>query len=260
MKYAVVANPEKENCLKLAKMLAERLDCVVEDKTARLIGVDGVPLDKIDVDIIITLGGDGTILLALQRARGKILGVNMGVLGFLSEIEPNNIWSAIENIENGNYVIDKRMKIAVYYEDKRLYDCVNEVVIHTSEIAKLRNYSIYFNGELMDKIRADGVIISTPTGSTSYALSAGGPVVHPNIDGFVVVPIAPFQYTIRTAVLPVGTIEVETHGQRNNLLVLDGQQYVEIGPDSKIKIKKSESAAEFIRFNASFFERIKYRA
>ncbi len=259
MKYAIVANPEKRECLNLAADILNKLDAVVEKSTADALGVEGVPIEDINVDVIITLGGDGTILLALQKARGKILGVNMGVLGFLTEIEPSEIWNAVERIERGEFVVDTRMKMAVYHNKKRLYDCVNEAVIHTSEIAKLRDYRIFFNDELMDEIRADGIIISTPTGSTSYALSAGGPVLHPGIEGFVVVPIAPFKYTLRSVVLPVGEIRVEIQ-KRNDLLVLDGQSYFHVYPGDEITIKKSENYAEFIRFSNDFFSRIKSRA
>ena len=259
MKYAIVANPEKEECVKIAKKLLERIDAVVEERTAQKIGVSGIPLEDINVDVIITLGGDGTILLALQKAKGKILGVNMGVLGFLTEIEPQEIDMAIERIESKNYILDRRMKMAVYHNEERLFDCANEAVIHTSEIAKLRSYEIYFNHELVDEVRADGVIISTPTGSTSYALSAGGPILHPSIESFVVVPIAPFKFTMRSVVLPTGEIILKT-GKRANLMVLDGQYYVKISPGDEVKIKKSENYAEFIRFEDSFFERIKHRA
>ncbi len=259
MKYALVANPEKKECLTIAKDILNKVDAIVEEKTAQKIGVSGVPLEKINVDVIITIGGDGTILLTLQKAKGKILGVNMGVLGFLTEIKANEIYEAIDRIENGNYTLDRRMKMAVYHNEERLFDCVNEAVIHTSEIAKLRTYKIYFNQELVDEVRADGIILSTPTGSTSYALSAGGPILHPSIVGFVVVPMAPFKFTIRSLVLPAGEIILKT-GKRENLLVLDGQYYVKISPGDEVMVKKSEHYAEFIRFGDSFFERIKHRA
>ncbi len=258
MRYAIVANPEKGECIHLADEIRRKMDVVLDENTAKALGQEGLPLEDIDVDVIITLGGDGTILLTLQRARGKILGVNMGVLGFLTEIEPSEIWEAIERIERGEYIVDRRMKMAVYHNSTRLYDCVNEAVLHTSEIAKLRNYHIFFNNEPMDEIRADGLIISTPTGSTSYALSAGGPVVHPGIEGFVIVPIAPFKFTLRSAVLPVGEIRVEV-GNRENLLVLDGQHYEKVHPGDEIVVRKSENFAEFIRFESNFFSRIKSR-
>ncbi len=260
MKYAIVANPERDECIKAAEMLSSKIDAVLEEKIANKMGRDGIPLEKIDVDVIITLGGDGTILITLQKAKGKILGVNMGVLGFLTEIEIGKIFEALKKIESGEYILDKRMKMAVYLNKKRLYDCINEAVIHTSDIAKLRNYQILFNDEIVDEIRADGVIVSTPTGSTSYALSAGGPILHPTIEGFVVVPIAPFKFTMHSVVLPAGTVKVQTLGHRDNLLVLDGQQYFTTKPGDTVEIKKSENYAEFIRFEKSFFERIRHRA
>ena len=257
MKYAVVANPERQDCLKIAKDIHEKLDAVVEERTAEKIGVEGVPIEDIDVDVIITLGGDGTILFALQRAKGKILGVNLGILGFLTEIKKEEIWGAIKRIENGDYTIDRRLKLKVYLNDERLYDCTNEVVIHTIEIAKLRGYEIYYQNNVIEKLRADGIIVSTPTGSTSYALSAGGPILHPSIDGIVVVPIAPFKMATRAFVLPLGEVKVVMSDGKKNLLVLDGQYYREVGDGDVVRIQKSENYAEFIRFKDYFLSRIR---
>ncbi len=259
MNYAVMANPECEPCLKLALKVAERKNAIMEERTAHRLGKSGTRLEDIDVDVIITIGGDGTILLALQRAKGKILGVNMGVLGFLTEVEPDELWNVLDRVEHGDYIVDRRMKLGVYLNDRRLYDCVNEAVIHTSEIAKLRSYRIKYRNEVVDDVRADGLIISTPTGSTSYAMSAGGPVLHPSIEAFVIVPIAPFKYTARVFVLPAEEIRIEATDGKINLLVLDGQYYKEMRAGDIVRVVKSENYAEFIRFNSSFFNRIKRR-
>ncbi len=259
MKFAIVANPDREECLNLAREIYRRTEAIIEKKTAEKIGVEGVEIENIDVDVIITIGGDGTILLALQRARGAILGVNMGVLGFLSEIDPEHVWEAIERVENGDYILEERMKLAVWKNQERLYDCVNEVVIHTSEIAKLRKYRVIFNHELMDEVRSDGIIVSTPTGSTSYALSAGGPVLHPALEGLVVVPIAPFKASTRAFVVPTGTLKIEMPDEKENLLVLDGQHSVELNPGDVVTVRKSENQAKFIRFDTKFFPRLKRR-
>ncbi len=257
MRYAVIANPERQDCLEIAKEIYKKLDVVVEKKTADKIGVDGIPIQDIDVDVIITIGGDGTILLALQRARGRILGVNLGVLGFLTEIGKGQIWESINKIENGDYKIDRRMKLKIYLNKKRLYDCTNEVVVHTIEIAKLRGYRIYYEDDIIEELRADGIIVSTPTGSTSYALSAGGPILHPSIEGFVVVPIAPFKMATRVFVLPPKEVKIEMTDKKKNLLVLDGQYYEEMKDGDVVKIQKSENYAEFIRFEESFFNKMR---
>ena len=259
MNYAVMANPECPECIKLAEKVAAKKNAIMEERTAHRLGRRGTRLEDIDVDVIITIGGDGTILLALQRAQGKILGVNMGVLGFLTEVEPENVWNAIERVEKGDYIIDRRMRLGVYLNDSRLYDCVNEAVVHTSEIAKLRSYRIKYGNEIVDEVRADGVIISTPTGSTSYAMSAGGPVLYPSIEAFVIVPIAPFKYTTHVFILPANEIKIESTDGKINLLVLDGQYYKEMKAGDTIRIVKSENYAEFIRFDSSFFNRIKKR-
>ncbi len=259
MKYGLIANPEKEECIKFAKKIFEKVNPVVEEKTARALGINGIPIEDMNVDVIITVGGDGTILLALQRARGKILGVNMGLLGFLTEINPEEIDSAINKIENGDYFLDRRMKIKVILNGKRLYDCTNEVVIHTAEIAKLRSYIVFYEKELLEEFRADGLIVATPTGSTSYALSAGGPILHPNLEGMVLTPIAPFKKYPKSFVLPAGKMRITLKDGKSNLLVLDGQHSVKISNDDVVEIEKSENYAEFIRFTNSTIKRIRER-
>jgi len=259
MKYGLIANPEKEECIEFARKIVEKLNPVVEMETAKALGIDGIPIENMDVDVIITVGGDGTILLALQRARGRILGVNMGLLGFLTEIGPEEIDYAIERIEKGDYFVDRRMRIKVMLNGKRLYDCTNEVVIHTAEIAKLRSYKVFYENELLDEFRADGLIVATPTGSTSYALSAGGPILHPNLEGIVFTPIAPFKKYPKSFVLPAGKLRIELKDGKSNLLVLDGQYNVEISGEDTVEIEKSENYAEFIRFGTSPIKRIRER-
>jgi len=259
MKYGLIANPEKEECIEFARKIVEKLNPVVEMETAKALGIDGIPIENMDVEVIITVGGDGTILLALQRARGRILGVNMGLLGFLTEIGPEEIDYAIERIEKGDYFVDRRMRIKVMLNGKRLYDCTNEVVIHTAEIAKLRSYKVFYENELLDEFRADGLIVATPTGSTSYALSAGGPILHPNLEGIVFTPIAPFKKYPKSFVLPAGKLRIELKDGKSNLLVLDGQYNVEISGEDTVEIEKSENYAEFIRFGTSPIKRIRER-
>lgn len=256
MKFGIVANPEKEECLKLVKKIYERIDLTVEERTAERIGIKGIPLEEMDVDVIITIGGDGTILRTLQRSKCKILGVNMGLLGFLTEIKPYEIWDALEKIKRGKYFIDRRMKIKVLLNGERLYDCTNEAVIHTAEIAKLRSYKLYFKDEFLEDLRGDGIIIATPTGSTSYALSAGGPIIHPHCESIVITPIAPFKKIPHSLVLPAEEVRIELKDRRKNLLVLDGQETIEISDDDCVKIQKSENYAEFIRFRNTGIGRI----
>ena len=259
MRYGIVANPEKEECVAFAGEIKEKIpDAVVEKKIAKLLNLDnGISLEKMDVDIIITVGGDGTILLTLQRARGKILGVNMGLLGYLTEIGPEELWNALKRIEDGEYRVERRMKIKVILNGTRLYDCTNEAVVHTAEIAKLRSYRVYFEEEILDGFRADGIIVATPTGSTSYSLSAGGPILYPTIEGMVITPLSPFKRYPRSFVLPTGRVRIEIADEKKNLLVLDGQETVEIEGKDVVEIEKSENYAEFIRFSSSEMERIR---
>ncbi len=263
MKFGLVGNPEVKRSIKVVKVVYDYLskdhDVILEKSTARKMGMDGIDLKNMDVDIVITVGGDGTVLRTLQNTDKPIFPINLGKLGFLTEIVPVDLESSLDRLISGNYYLDKRKKLKVILNDKRLPDCTNEVVIHTSEIAKLRTYAIYIDNQLLEDLRADGLIVATSTGSTSYALSTGGPIVDPRIDAFVITYIAPFKLGIRSHVIPSSS-NLEIHlldPKRSSVLVLDGQVNKKITQKDVIKLSESEHQATFIRFNLNFYEKLR---
>ncbi|MEM3811972.1 MAG: NAD(+)/NADH kinase, partial [Thermoplasmata archaeon] len=147
MKFVIVGKPEFEKSVEVVKevydYLKSRADVTLELHTAKKLKLDGIPLEKIDTDIIITVGGDGTVLRTLQNAKGKIFSINVGKVGFLTETIPVDLERCMDRLLSGNYTIDSRTKIKVMLNDKRLLDCTNEVVLHTVDIAKIRSYAIY---------------------------------------------------------------------------------------------------------------------
>ncbi len=263
MRFVIVGKPELEKSVEVVKevynYLKSRADVTFDLHTAKKLKLDGVPLEKIDTDIIITVGGDGTVLRTLQNAKGKIFSINVGKVGFLTETIPVDLERCMDRLLSGDYTIDSRTKIKVMLNDKRLLDCTNEVVLHTVDIAKIRSYAIYVNDELAEDLRADGIIIATPTGSTSYALSAGGPIIDPRLDAFEITHIAPFKLGARSHIVSSSAI-IDVHLldlNKSSLLVLDGQKQIVVSDKDKIRLTVSENRAEFIRFSRDYFRKFR---
>ncbi len=261
MKVGVLANPQLRDVEIITKELLDiignRAETIVEEKLAQKLGIDGQPLsDMCDIDVLITIGGDGTILHALQRCNPVIAGINAGQLGFLTEIPREEIGIRISRILTDDYEIEERLRIKVMRNDERLLDCVNEAVLHTSHVSKMHHFEVLVDGRSAMNVRADGLIISTPTGSTSYAMSVGGPIIDPRVDAFVMAPIAPFNLAIRPLVIPANSqIEVRHITKKECVMVLDGQEEVTIRPDDVLRLSRSENPARFVKFEGDFYEK-----
>jgi len=212
-----------------------------------------------DVDFIMSIGGDGTILKLLQKTDKPILGVNTGTVGFLTAVEISELDKAIDRIEEDDYNIDERIKLDVVLNGEKVGECTNEAVVHTNKIAKIRGFEICHGDQQVDKFRSDGLIISTPTGSTCYAMSAGGPIVDPSVEAFVIVPISPYELATKPYVVPVDKdIKVNlTERGKSSLMVLDGQKEFVVDDEDELIFKLSENKAKFISFGNDFYERIK---
>ncbi len=239
------------------------LDClkgeevVLESMTAEALGMEGEHLDDMDVDLLVTVGGDGTILRAMQKNDAIILGVNAGMVGFLAEVAHDEIPQAMERVLNGEYFIEKRFKLRTDYEGKRLADAMNEAVIHSDAVAKIRHFRIMVDDQVATELRADGVIVSTPTGSTCYAMSVGSPIIDPHVNAFVFVPMAPFKFAARPMVVPSSArIKVELLMDKGCLLVIDGQREYHIRGNSSVEFSLSKNYGRFLRFEDNFYARM----
>lgn len=258
MKVGVLANPKlagaKDIASELLKVLGNKVDVVIEKELAKLLGMKGQLIDKMKVDVLITIGGDGTILYAMQRCDAPVAGINAGRLGFLTEIRKDQIRERVKRIVSGDYTVEERLKLKVEINKKRLPDCVNEAVLHTAHVSKMRHFEVMVDGRPALSVRADGLIISTPTGSTSYAMSVGGPIIDPRVSGFAVAPIAPFNLGVRPLVIPSSSqIKIRILNQRNCVLVLDGQQEIDVMPKCIVSIARSEKPGRFVRFEEDFY-------
>ncbi len=241
----------------------QMVDEVYFEKTlAEQLEVAGHSLEEMveeEIDFVMSVGGDGTLLRLLQIIDIPALGVNTGTVGFLTSTEISEVEDALEKIDRGDYFVDERMKLDVLLNGEKESECVNEMVVHSDKIAKLREIELIYGDKLIDRFRADGLIISTPTGSTSYSLSAGGPIVNPELDVFVSAPIASFDLDAKPHVLPSDRcVEIKLpEKEKTCLMVMDGQKECIVGKDDTIKVKKSDSRAKFIRFENDFYEKVK---
>jgi len=160
----------------------------------------------------------------------------------------------------GDYRVENRMRIRVTVDGRRLPDCLNEAVVHTANVSKIRAFEIRVDGQLVQRVRADGIIVATPTGSTSYSLSAGGPIVDPRMDAIIVSAIAPFAPYFRPLVFPPkGRVRVGLTRPKECLLVLDGQREVPLKGTETLEFTASERPARFIRFRDDFYQRIEQK-
>ena len=233
------------------------VDYVVESRTADALGLKGEPLVKMKVDVLITVGGDGTILRTLQASDAPVMGVNAGILGFLTEIQADEVGPAVKRLLAGKYHIDERLKLKTTMDGKRLEDATNEAVVHTAQIAKMRHFAISIDGTPATETRADGLILATPTGSTSYAMSVGSSIIDPHVDAFVIAPIAPFRLAARPLVVAARSkITVTITEPRECTMVIDGQCEYKMGGDERLVFTASEKKAKFVSFKDDFYRNL----
>lgn len=208
-----------------------------------------------DLDFIISLGGDGTLLgIAREVARFNIpiLGVNIGNLGFLTEVECSEFQNALDHINKGHYYIDERIMLSCSINDSevnRFYNCLNDIVLAKGTLARMASFEIYIDNKFYTAFTADGVIISTPTGSTAYSLSAGGPIMYPNLKLMSITPICPHSLGQRTLVVDgKSNINIKIKGKNEELyLTVDGQQSQALNDKDKVIVSMSPNVCKLIK-------------
>jgi len=260
VKYGLYVNMSIDKAGDLARQVLDCLngeEVLLENEVAGSLGKQGMSLEEMKIDILITIGGDGTMLRAMQKTDAMIIGVNAGMVGFLTEIDKEDITVGIERLRNGDFFVEKRIKLRTTHDGKELAEAVNEAVIHTDSVAKIRHFRVYVDGRVASDLRADGVIVATPTGSTCYAMSVGSPIIDPGVNAFVFVPMAPFKFAARPMVVPTSsTITVELILDKGCLLVVDGQKEYHIPGHSRLDFSLSKNYCRFIRFEDNFYERM----
>lgn len=222
------------------------------------------PFEPDSIDLLVTLGGDGTLLSGARLVAPygtPVLGVNLGHLGFLTSIAAGDIEDAFDRLVGGDYWLDERFTLEVEVRgnggDVSSFLALNDAVLHKGGLARMIRLALYV-GEGREEIgtySADGIIIATPTGSTAYSLSAGGPIVEPSVDCLVATPICPHTLAVRPLVLPASavlSIEVTTPGAEL-ILTVDGQDGAHLEPGEELVLRRGSAAVPLVRFSEQTF-------
>ncbi len=215
------------------------------------------------VDLLIVLGGDGTILSAarlLPERQTPILPVNLGGLGFLTSVTLEELYPLLDQVVAGKHETSERMMLeAEILRDGKVAHhqrALNDAVVTQAALARMMDFDVCVNQSHVGRYRADGLIVSTPTGSTAYSLAAGGPIVHPDLDAFVITPICPHMLTNRPLVIPgTAVVEIEFPAEEALHLTLDGQVGFHLKPADRVAIRKSPHRLLLVRPpNKTYFE------
>ncbi len=256
MKVIVIPNLQKDKDLiytnKLVSLLAQN-GC----DTALCYDNEALAVD--DVDLYVVLGGDGSIMRASHRASEKgvpILGINLGRMGYMAELEKDELY-LIDSFFSGDYLIEERMMLSVVTPDGAEHLALNDAVLSNGRVSKMVTFSLANNGQYVSTYNADGIIISTPTGSTAYSMSAGGPVVDPSVECLIATPVCPHSLTARPLVFSGDaslTLKNETDRDIPMFITVDGGDNLEIKYGESVTVRRSNITTKLIRIkNESFY-------
>jgi NAD+ kinase len=263
MKAVIISRIDNADALGFARQVRALVEgngdtAIFDRDTAAALGMTGVPMGEADADIAVIVGGDGTILRAIQElpAGIPVLGINRGEVGFLAELEPSGAPDFIRNLKVG-FPVEERMRISLESGGNLLGVALNECLIVTTRPAKMLRFTIVIDGIVAEQFRADGLLVSTPTGSTAYAMSAGGPIVDPRIQGFLLVPLAPYMLSSRPHLISDNRrVEIRLESAKPAKLVVDGQKTIDLGTSCSLIVRRSPVPARFVDVNRNFFESV----
>lgn len=256
------SSPELKNIyLKIKELFeASNIKILLEDNSAKMIDLEGYPLEELcqKVDFLISVGGDGTLLSVVRKSfkyDKPVLGINLGTLGFLTDISMEQLPKFINDLKNGIYKIDNRMMVEGSVNLNK-FVAFNDIVISRKSISSMIKIKGKIDGKSFNTYHGDGVIISTPTGSTAYNLSVGGPIVYPLTEAFIVTPVAPHSLTQRPLVMPADfEIEFKIIDNQGAVVIVDGQDIYEIEQNQSIKINIANKKAKMLhRIQRNYFE------
>lgn len=273
--FCIITNQNKDHDLKTTLQVVEYLK--EHGKTCHIMStlkdcnenyVTDLSCLSNDVECAIVLGGDGTIIQAANDLIGRnipILGINLGTLGFLAEIEKHNIYQALDSLLSGDYKIENRDMLhgEIFSDDNLCYtgDALNDIVITRSGFSRIISVEIYVNEELVSNFRGDGVIVSTPTGSTGYNLSAGGPVIKPDASAIIITPICPHTLSSRSIIVSSKDfIKIKIgHSKKTQeeeaIATFDGRTAIQLQTDDIVTVSQAKENTKLIKmYQNSFFD------
>lgn len=253
-----VLRPDSSDMLDLYESVGSKfkdkgIEVLLDEKSAQRIGLTGVPFEEMckKVDLLVSLGGDGTLLGLVRKSYGfdkPVLGINAGHLGFLADIPIESVDEMVERLLVGNYRIDNRIMIEGYIErdgEREEFYAFNDVVITRPTIAHMIRLDAFIDNDWFNTYRGDGLIISTPTGSTAYNLSLGGPIVYPMSKVFIMTPIAPHSLTQRPLVLPI-EFSINLSSPDKLVVMVDGQDDYILNAEDTLVIKGASRTAKLL--------------
>lgn len=268
----VISKPRREEVCGVAPQLLEwfaahNIRTVCDRETlACLDRKDGTPREEIppQVDLLVVLGGDGTLLAAARLVHEHpvpILAVNLGSLGFLTEITLDEVYKVLEDVLADRHKLDRRSMLKAQVERRgraiATYHALNDIVLHKAALARIVDFDVSIDGNFVSRIRSDGLILASPTGSTAYSLSAGGPILLPTVDAVIVTPIAPHMLTNRPLVIPsTAHVQVQIHNPGEQVYVtVDGQVGEELLSGDWVSVQKSDRSIQLVQSpNRNYFQ------
>jgi len=269
---AIVSKPGRPDLTEVLPRLCQRLkernyNVVMDHESAAYfhgaLEMGREEFAKLSPDLVLVLGGDGTLLSAARAVAPcgtLILGVNLGTLGFLTEVQLAGLFPALDAIENGAYVVDSRSMLSCSLvrggSTMTSHIALNDMVVSKSAIARLNSFQLFVDSEFVSSYKADGLIVASPTGSTAYSLGAGGPILKPDVQAFVITPVSPHGLTHRPVVVRDSVlIEIRVNtGDEQAYLSLDGQVGMPVQEGDLVRCVKAEHPAKLLRFEKTFFE------
>jgi NAD+ kinase len=269
---AVISKPEKPELAQILPPLLEWFRkhdyrVVMDSESAAYASgpevIDRQEMASRPLDFVVVLGGDGTLLStsrAVAKAGVPVLGVNLGSLGFLTEVPLPELYEALEDVDQKRAAIESRslVECRLIREGKTIlsYAALNDVIVNKSAMARLNAYDLFIDKAFVTSYKADGLIVSTPTGSTAYSMAAGGPILMPSVDAFVITPVSPHSLTHRPLVVR-DSVEIEIvvkTGEEQAYLSVDGQVGMPVQDEDRVVCRRAEYQVQLLRIRRAFFE------
>lgn len=263
MRIGIVTRSDSGDFLELVEKIVDNFseeEIILTPNIAKKLNRKGREIEKMEVDTMVTIGGDGTVLHTIQKApHAPILGINMGGRGFLADVNPSEAEEAIDKLRREELEILERKKLSVEVSEEHLADALNEGVIRSKEPSRILPFRLCVDGEEAERNMGDGLIVATPTGSTAYSMAAGGPIVDPQLDSFIITALSTHRPRIMPLVCPMSSkIEVELLGEgRKADVTVDGQVTKVAEKGDIIRFKKAKSKAKFYNWKNKFYEKVK---
>jgi NAD+ kinase len=272
---AIISRPDRPTVSQVLPdlfewLIAHNYGIIVDPQTANYSGgqevVPRAQMASRALDLVIVLGGDGTLLSAARVTAAidvPLLGVNLGSLGFLTDVPVQSLYAMLDAIAEGKAAVESRslMECRLFRgnEVRGSYLVFNDAVVNKTALARLNDYDLFVDGVFVSSYRADGMIVATPTGSTAYSLSAGGPILTPTVKAFVVTPVAPHSLTHRPLVVP-DSVEIEIllrSAEEFAYLSLDGQPGLDLQDGDRVRCRRSEHQVNLFRTGSDFFHALR---